>query len=170
MKEQVYSKTTSLHARVPLSKCLTFAKEPCTENTKENLKARTAEMEQQALKAVINLVDDSQLVDLNELLEHRVVEECVALFNSNGTYRKTQKSKLIQKFSLQPVDLQEPYIALIDMGMILRMATPTAEDRQTQDVTPYKWSNYVQKASSIIFAHHNDATHIICVNDPYDTA
>ena len=135
LKERVYSKTTSLHARVPLSKRLTFAKEPCTENTKENLKARTAEMEQQALKAVINLVDDSQLVDLHELLEHRVVEECVALFNSNGTYRKTQKSKLIQKFSPQPVDLQEPYIALIDMGMIWRMATPTVEDCQTQDGT-----------------------------------
>ena len=36
--------------------------------------------------------------------------------------------------------------------------------------TPYKWSNYVQKVSSIIFACHNDATRIICVNDPYDTA
>jgi hypothetical protein len=104
-------------------------------------------MEQQALKAVINLVEVSQLVDLQELLEHRVVEECVALFNSNGTYRKTQKSKLIQKFSLQPVDLQEPYIALINMGMIWTMATLTAEDRQTQDGT---WSDYVQK----VFIYH----------------
>jgi hypothetical protein len=50
------------------------------------------------------------------------------------------------------------------------MATPTAEDRQTQDGTPYKWSDYVQKVSSIIFARHNNATRIICVNDPYDTA
>ncbi len=51
-------------------------------------------MEQSALKAVINMVEVSQLV---EMLEHRVVEKCVALFNSNGAYRKTQKSKLIQK-------------------------------------------------------------------------
>ena len=29
---------------------------------------------------------------------------------------------------------------------------------------PYKWSDYVQKV------RHNNATHIICVNDPYDTA
>ena len=58
------------------------------------------------LKAVINLVEVSQLVNLHELLEHRVVEECVTLFNSNG---KRQKAKLIQKFSLQPLDLQEPY-------------------------------------------------------------
>ena len=48
------------------------------------------------------------------------------------------------------------YIALIDMGKIIRH-------------NPYKWSDYVQKVSSIIF-RHNNATHIICVNDPYDTA
>ncbi|KAK7065892.1 hypothetical protein SK128_018960 [Halocaridina rubra] len=71
-----------------------------------------------ALKAVIDLVEVSQLVDLSELLEHRAAEESVALFNPNGTYKKTQKSQIIQKLSLQPVDLQEPYITLIDMEMI----------------------------------------------------
>ena len=50
------------------------------------------------------------------------------------------------------------------------MATPTPEDRQTQDGTPFKWSDYVQKVSSTIFAHHDNATRIICVNDPYNTA
>ncbi|KAG1680240.1 hypothetical protein GQR58_012475 [Nymphon striatum] len=126
------------------------------------------ELERTALNAVIDLVGISQLVDLSELLEHRVVEESVALFNSNGTYRKTQKSQLIQKLSLQPVDLQEPYIALIDMGMIWRMAIPSAEDRQTQDGTPYMWLDYVHKLSSIILARHGNAERIICVNDPYD--
>lgn len=43
-------------------------------------------MEQSALKTVISLVDISQLVSLPQLLEHHVVEECVALFNANGTY------------------------------------------------------------------------------------
>ena len=36
------------------------------------------EMDWDALKAVINLVEVSELVDLTELLEHRIVEECVA--------------------------------------------------------------------------------------------
>ena len=89
-------------------------------------------MERNALKAVINLVEVSQLVDVTQLLEHRVIEECMALFNSSGTYRKTQKS------FLQYVDLQEPYVALVDMDKIWRIATPTAEDRQTQHGTPYK--------------------------------
>ena len=149
---------------------MTFAKGPGPEKPGEELKVKAAEMEQSALKAVIDLVEVSQLVDLPKLLEHHVVEECVALFNSNGTYRKTQKSKLIQKLPMQSVDLQEPYIALIDMGMIWRMATPSAEDRQTQDGTPYKWSDYVHKVSSIILARHGDADRIICVNDPYDAA
>ena len=34
--------------------------------------------------------------------------------------------------------------------------------------TPYKWSDYVHKVSSIILACHGDAERIICVNDPYD--
>ncbi len=170
LEERVFSKCTSLHARVPLNKRLTFAKGACMEKSKEDLKVRAAKMKQNALKAVIDLVEVSQLVNLHELLEHRVIEECVALFNSNGSYRKTQKSKLIQKLTLQSVDLQEPYTALIDMGMIWRMATPSVEDRQTQDGTPYKWSDFVHKVSSIIIACHHDADRIICVNDPYDTA
>jgi len=71
-------------------------------------------------------------VNLSELLEHHAIDECLALFNSNGTYRKTQKSELIHKLFLQPVSLQESYTALVDMGMILRMAIPSPEDRQTQ--------------------------------------
>jgi len=40
---------------------------------KQNLEARTAEMEQRALKEMTNLVEISQMVDLHRLLlEHRV--------------------------------------------------------------------------------------------------
>ena len=95
LRERVFSKNTSLHASVPLSKRLTFAKESGAKKSGEELTA--TEMERTALKAVINLVEISQWVDLPQLLEHRVVEECMTLFNSNGTYRKTQKNKLIQK-------------------------------------------------------------------------
>ena len=44
----------------------------------------------------------------------------------------------------------EPYVALVDMGLIWSIATPTAEDRQTINDTPYKWADYVHKVSSII--------------------
>jgi len=38
---------------------------------------RDTEMEQNALRAVINLVVDNQLVNLTELLEHCVIDECL---------------------------------------------------------------------------------------------
>jgi len=82
---------------------------------KEDLKGRAVEMVWNALKAVIAWL---RSVNLPELLQHRVVEEYVSLFNSNGTFRKVQKSKLLPKFSLQPVTLKNIYIALIDMGII----------------------------------------------------
>ena len=61
------------------------------------------------LKAVIHLVEVSKLIDLEQKLEHHVVEESVTLFNSNGTYSETQKNKLVKKFSLQSVDIQVLY-------------------------------------------------------------
>jgi len=164
LRERVFSKNTSLHASVPLSKRLTFAKELGAKKPGEEL--TETEMERTALKAVVNLVEISQYVDLPQLLEHRVIEECMTLFNSYGIYRKTQKSKLIQKLSLQYIDLQEPHIVVVDMDMIWSFAAPTAEDRQTEDGTPYSWSDYVHKVSSIILARHGDADRIICVNDP----
>ena len=77
LAERVFSKNKSLYAPVPLSKRLTFGKE----KPGEDLKVRAAEVERSALNAVINLVEVSQLVDLPELFEHRVVKECLALFN-----------------------------------------------------------------------------------------
>ena len=74
------------------------------------------------------------------------MEECATAM------ARTERDRKASSFR-SPVDLQEPYIALVDMGKIIR----------------HNRSDYVQKVSSIIF-RHNNATHIICVNDPYDTA
>ena len=112
---------------VPLSKRLTFAKEPGAKKPGEELTATIVEMRRTALKAVFNLIEISQCVDLPQLLELRIVEECVTLFNSNG--------KLIQKLSLQYVDLQETFVAVVDMDMIWSIATPTTEGRRK--MTPH---------------------------------
>jgi len=45
---------------------------------------------------------------------------------------------------------QEPYITLVDMGVIWRMATPSAEDRQRQDGIQYKLSDYVHKLPAML--------------------
>ena len=67
-------------------------------------------------------------------------------------------NQLMRKLSLQSVDLKESYITLVDIGVIWRMATPSAEDQQKHDGNPCKWSDYIQKVSSSI------------INDPYDKA
>ena len=72
--------------------------------------------------------------------------------------------------STAPYILQEPYIALIDMIMIWRVATPSAKDRQTQYDTSYKRLDYIQQLISIILGRHSKAEQTNCVNDPYTTA
>ena len=56
------------------------------------------------------------------------------------------------------------------MGMIWRLASPTAEERVKSDGSPYTWGDYTEKIVSILLARHVSATTIICINDPYDYA
>ena len=100
-------------------------------------------------------------------MKHHLTEECLTLFNVNGTFRKTQKSKLLQKLTQQPLDVQS-YAALVDMGMIWWLASPTAEDRENLDGLPYTWGNYTNKIVAMILARHINASTIVCINDPYD--
>ena len=74
------------------------------------------------------------------------------------------KLSLSLSLSLSAICRHEPYVTLIDMCVISRMASPTAENRQTQDGTPYKWPDYVHYVSSIILARHGDADRVICVD------
>ena len=63
-------------------------------------------------------------MNLSEILQYQIMEESLSVFNGNGTFRKIQKSKLIQKLNLVPVD-PRVYVAIVDMGMIWRMPNPT---------------------------------------------
>ena len=60
----MFSKNTSLYASVPLSKHVTFAKAPDKKMSGQDIKARAAEIEQTAIKVVIDLVEVTQFVDL----------------------------------------------------------------------------------------------------------
>ena len=70
----------------------------------------------------------------------------------------------MQKLALQPLD-NYSYTALVDMGMMWRLASTTAEDRAKSDGYPYTWGNYAGKIVSMIL---DSATTIICNNDSYD--
>ena len=57
-------------------------------------------------------------VTLVDILENRVTDECLAVFNTNGTMIKTQKSKLLQSFVFAPLDFTDLQnnTAVVDMG------------------------------------------------------
>ena len=59
------------------------------------------------------------------------------------------------------------YIAIVDMGLLWRVATPTAEDRDKGDGTFFTWKDYADKVFNIITCRHKGASTIIAVNDYY---
>ena len=65
--------------------------------------------------------------------------------------KKVQKSKLIDKLNIQPIaNVQEGYIAVVDMGFLWRLATPSVEDRENADGTMFTWGNYTTQKFSLV--------------------
>ena len=111
------------------------------------------------------------MIQLESALEGRVTEECLSLYNVDGSMRKTAKSKLLDLFNFVPIaNKPRDHVSLVDMGLIWRLATLTPEDREARkrDGSEYHWSDYLDKICAIIFSRHAAASQIILVNDKYD--
>ena len=88
-------------------------------------------MEREGLLSILNLAEESNLIDLVQLMGNRITNECLSVFNFDGSMRKNQKSKALQSCTMTPHSSNpKDYIALIDMGFIWRLATPTPDDRE----------------------------------------
>ena len=62
-----------------------------------------------------------------------MTEECLSMYNVDGSMRKISKSKLLHRFNLDPVPEKPHYhISLVDMGLIWQLATPTPEDLEVR--------------------------------------
>ena len=74
-------------------------------------------MENDAISKVISEFCGTD-VTLFDILKNRVTDECLAVFNTNGTMVKTQKSKLLQSFVFAPLDFTDLQnnTAVVDMG------------------------------------------------------
>ena len=73
----------------------------------------------------------------------RITDECLSIFNANGTIRKNQKAKL--KDVLKFVDIHpKGYIAIIDAGCLWRLSTPKSDEYQKQkaDGSNLTWHDY----------------------------
>ena len=79
-------------------------------------------MENDAMPRVI-LEYSGTDVTLIDVLENRVTDECLAVFNTNGTMVKTQKSKLLQSFVFAPLDFTDlqNYTVVVDMVFFLEI-------------------------------------------------
>ena len=109
-------------------------------------KCKTAQVENDAMSRVFSEYcgTDATLIDI---LENRVTDECLAVFNTNGTMVKTQKSKLLYSFVFAPLDFTDlmNYTAVVDMGFFCRLCMPTPEHREKGDETKYTWEDYANK-------------------------
>ena len=103
-------------------------------------------------------------------MHHRITTECLSLFNTNGTLIKNQKSKLLQTFSFLQLQYEQLLncAAIIDMGFIWRLCTPTTEDREKGYESHFTWRDYAKKIYDTIISRHSTANTIILVNGPYD--
>ena len=71
---------------------LTFASSRDSKVTGENVKLKQGEIEINVVSSVVKRVDESGLAGLQEITKHRLTEECLVLFNANGTFRKTKQA------------------------------------------------------------------------------
>ena len=74
-------------------------------------------------------------ITLSNILQHRVTAECLSLFNTNSTLIKNQKSKLLQSLSYVSLPFEEfySYAAVVDMGFMWKLCSPSPEDREKRD-------------------------------------
>ena len=124
-EERIFSKSKSITARIDTRKRKNFDSIKICGQSSAQMKM--TDMERSGLAAVLSLVEGSGAVDLERVLSGRVTEESLSLFNADGSMRKTAKSKLLEYFSLEPTSTTlDDYVSIIDMGMIWRLASPTA--------------------------------------------
>ncbi len=170
MQERVFAKIKPLTAIIHRNKRRNFTTEQICAPSGAPMKV--AQMERSGLAALLELVERSGIIQLELALQGRVTEECLSLYNVDGSMRKTAKSKLLEMFTLVDQVAENPrdHVSLVDMGMIWRLATPTPEDREARkrDGSEYCWSDYLYKICAIIISRHIDAQLIILVNDKYD--
>ena len=100
LQERVFTKNEPLTATIHKNKRRNFANDQI--QAPLGAPVKVAQMEKAGLAALIDLAEGSGMVQLESVLENRVTEECLSLYNVDGSMRKTAKSKLLEMFNLEP--------------------------------------------------------------------
>ena len=169
LNERVYSKNSSIRGTIPKNKRIDFSND-FLQQRPGGKREKANQMERDGLLSILNLAEKNNIIDLVELLRNRITYECLSVFNSDGSMRKNQKSKVLDKCNMTSI-VTPPceYVALVHMGFIWRLATPTPADRELtrRCGSAYTWGDFGKKVVSIVASRHSSARKIICVNDVY---
>ena len=167
--ERMFSTNEQFHATMHRHKRYNFSKPPANKNDNIKAPAKTTAMENKAFCEIIDLSEKcTEKVKLVNIMQHRVTDECLSIFNVNGTMVKVVKSKLVELLNFVKLPLPSECMALIDMGFIWRLATPTSEDREKLDESKYTWADYAKNILNMAMFRHKTASTVIFVCDPYD--
>ena len=104
-------------------------------------------MESKALSYVVKRVHESGLASLQEIMKHRLTEEClIGTLQCQWDLQKNSKKQTSPEAdTIATIDNILHYTAMVDIGMICRLATPTVEDRDNSDGSPRTWGDYANK-------------------------
>ena len=156
-KERIFSKEKSLYDTMPKQNRLTFA----TLDKKKN----AGSPDTMESKVAINLIDELAK-EGPAVFENRITDECLSVFNPNGTKRKCNKAKTKDIMKFEEVNLED-YIVLMDAGHMWRLGTPCTEEYVKSDGSKLTWSDYAERIFNAVLSRHNNAKCFFIVNDYY---
>ena len=162
LQERVFTKINHLTATIHKNKRRNI--------TSEQIRAPLGAPMKVAQMKKAGLAEGTGMVPLQSALERRVTEECLSLYNVDGSMRMTAKIKLLELFNLDPVAENPLNLSLVDRRLIWRLAilTPKYREAKKWACSEYNWSDYLDKLCAIILSHHADAYLVTLVNDKYD--
>ena len=170
IEARIRTTKTTLLEPIKRNKRISFTKEPEKNTKSSNMKFQTMEIENRAMINLVQLAEQSKL-DLNRVMQFRLTDIPLSIFNVNECMRKVVKSKLMAKFTLVRMDdyLVNCDRVIIDMGLLWRKGMPSKEDWGKPDGSDYTWNDYATKLFKMISQSHPKGNGFHLINDRYDT-
>ena len=156
-KERIFSTKVSLYTTMPKQDRSTFAHSKGT-----NVNPSEGTMES---KVAVNLIN-KLAKEKPDIFENRITDECLSVFDVNGTIRKCNKAKTkdIMKFvEISPKD----YIVIVDAGHMWRLGIPKTEEYVKNDGTKMTWRDFATRTFDTLVSRHPNAKSFVIVNDYY---
>ena len=76
-------------------------------------------------------------IDFMQVIKHRLTKEWLSVFNINAEMIKAQKGKNAEKLKFVSLNQFDNCTALVDMGLLYKLATPSTKDREKSDETQF---------------------------------